>query len=66
MNIHLPSPLDQIFKDLSLEQIIAVVAGAFVVGGLVGGAIGAAAGGSSEGTGSSDQATAPTLSLIHI
>ena len=60
MNIHLPSPLDQIFKDLSLEQIIAAVAGAFVVGGLVGGAIGAAAGGSSEGTGSSDQATAPT------
>ena len=60
MNIHLPSPLDQIFKDLSLEQIIAAVAGVFVVGGLVGGAIGAAAGGSSEGTGSSDQATAPT------
>ncbi|MBF4547758.1 esterase-like activity of phytase family protein [Corynebacterium afermentans subsp. lipophilum] len=60
MNIHLPSPLDQIFKDLNLEQIIAAVAGAFVVGGLVGGAIGAAAGGSSEGTGSSDQATAPT------
>lgn len=60
MNIHLPSPLDQIFKDLSLEQIIAAVAGVFVVGGLVGGAIGAAAGGSSEGTGSSNQATAPT------
>ena len=60
MNIHLPSPLDQIFKNLSLEQIIAAVAGVFVVGGLVGGAIGAAAGGSSEGTGSSDQATAPT------
>ena len=60
MNIHLPSPLDQIFKDLSLEQIIAAAAGVFVVGGLVGGAIGAAAGGSSEGTGSSDQATAPT------
>lgn len=60
MNIHLPSPLDQIFKNLNLEQIIAAVAGAFVVGGLVGGAIGAAAGGSSEGTGSSDQATAPT------
>ena len=59
MNIHLPSPLDQIFKDLSLEQIIAAVAGVFVVGGLVGGAIGAAVGGSSEGTGSSDQATAP-------
>ena len=60
MNIHLPSPLDQIFKDLSLEQIIAAVAGVFVVGGLVGGAIGAAAGGSSEGTGSSNQVTAPT------
>jgi len=60
MNIHLPSPLDQIFKNLNLEQIIAAVAGAFVVGGLVGGAIGAAAGGSSEGTGSSNQATAPT------
>ena len=60
MNIHLPSPLDQIFKDLNLEQIIAAAAGVFVVGGLVGGAIGAAAGGSSEGTGSSDQATAPT------
>ena len=60
MNIHLPSPLDQIFKNLSLEQIIAAVAGVFVVGGLVGGAIGAAAGGSSEGTGSSNQATAPT------
>ena len=59
MNIHLPSPLDQIFKNLNLEQIIAAVAGAFVVGGLVGGAIGTAAGGSSEGTGSSDQATAP-------
>ena len=60
MNIHLPFPLDQIFKNLNLEQIIAAVAGAFVVGGLVGGAIGAAAGGSSEGTGSSNQATAPT------
>lgn len=60
MNIHLPSPLDQIFKNLNLEQIIAAAAGVFVVGGLVGGAIGAAAGGSSEGTGSSDQATAPT------
>lgn len=60
MNIHLPSPLDQIFKNLNLEQIIAAVAGAFVVGGLVGSAIGAAAGGSSEGTGSSNQATAPT------
>lgn len=62
MNIHLPSPLDQILKNLNLEQIIAAVAGAFVVGGLVGGAIGAAAGGSSEGTGSSNQATAPTRS----
>lgn len=62
MNIHLPSPLDQILKKLNLEQIIAAVAGAFVVGGLVGGAIGAAAGGSSEGTGSSNQATAPTRS----
>ena len=60
MNIHLPSPLDQIFKNLNLEQIIAAAAGVFVVGGLVGGAIGAAAGGSSEGTGSSNQATAPT------
>ena len=60
MNIHLPSPLDQIFKNLNLEQIIAAAAGVFVVGGLVGGAIGAAAGGSSEGTGSSYQATAPT------
>ena len=59
MNIHLPSPLDQIFKNLNLEQIIAAAAGVFVVGGLVGGAIGAAAGGSSEGTGSSNQATAP-------
>ena len=24
MNIHLPSPLDQIFKNLNLEQIISI------------------------------------------
>ena len=65
MNIQLPPPFDQLIKDLDLEQIIAAVAGAFVVGGLVvgglvGGAIGAAAGGSSEGTGSSNQAAAPS------
>ena len=59
MTIQLPPPLDQIIKNLNLEQLIAAVAGAFIVGGLVGGAIGAAAGGSSEATGSSDRTTAP-------
>ena len=65
MTIQLPPPLDQIIKNLNLEQLIAAVAGAFVVGGLVGGAIGAAAGGSSEATGSSNgaapSATAPEV-----
>ena len=60
MNIQLPPPLDQIIKNLNLEQLITAVAGAFVVGGLVGGAIGAAAGGSSEVTGSSN-AAAPSV-----
>ena len=35
MTIQLPPPLDQIIKNLNLEQLIAAVAGAFVVGGLV-------------------------------
>lgn len=51
MNIQLPPPLDQLIKDLNLEQILAAVAGVFVAGGLIGGVIGAAAaGGSSHGS----------------
>lgn len=53
MNIQLPPPLDQLIRNLNLEQIMAVVAGAFLVGGLLGGVVGSAAGGSSTATGSS-------------
>ena len=53
MNIQLPPPLDQLIRNLKLEQIMAVVSGAFLVGGLLGGVVGSAAGGSSTATGSS-------------
>mgnify|MGYP002719530645 CR=1 FL=1 len=60
MNIQLPPPLDQLVKNLNLEQILAAVAGAFVVGGLVGGAIGVAVNGGSSAGGSSNHSEAPT------
>ena len=62
MYIQLPPPLNQLVKDLNLEQLIAAVAGAFLVGGLVGGAIGAATGGSSEHAGSSNRGDSPATS----
>ena len=62
MNIQLPPPLNQLIKDINLEQLIAAVAGVFVVGGLVGGAIGAAAGNGSEHSGSSNSDVDPTAS----
>ena len=62
MNIQLPPPLNQLVKDLNLEQLIAAVAGAFLVGGLVGGAIVAATGGSSEHAGSSNRGDSPATS----
>ena len=62
MNIQLPPPLNQLVKDLNLEQLIAAVAGAFLVGGLVGGVIVAATGGSSEHAGSSNRGDSPATS----
>ncbi len=60
MNIQLPPPLDQLIRNLNLEQIMAVVSGAFLVGGLLGGVVGSAAGGSSTATGSSSNEHSPT------
>lgn len=62
MNIQLPPPLNQLVKDLNLEQLIAAIAGAFLVGGLVGGAIGAATGSSSSDAGSSGREDNPATS----
>ncbi len=62
MNIQLPPPLNQLVKDLNLEQLIAAVAGAFLVGGLVGGAIGVAPGSSSGDAGSSSFTDNPATS----
>lgn len=59
MNIQLPPPLDQLIRNLNLQQIVAVVAGAFLVGGLLGGVVGSAAGGSSTATGSSSNEDSP-------
>lgn len=58
MNIQLPPPLDQLIRNLNLEQILAVVAGVFLVGGLLGGVVGSAAGGGSAATASSNNGSA--------